>query len=86
MQNYVYRCIYWDIYFNAIMKSSSSLIEGVLFVLLVVVLSVLLPGINYPLYNQSCKECEDTHLFVPTVLWRRNQSVKLIEGIIGDRL
>ncbi len=33
------------------------------------------------LYNQSCKMCEDTHLFVPTVLLRGNQSDPLNEGI-----
>lgn len=25
-------------------------------------------------YNQSCKVCEDTHLFVPTLLLRGNQT------------
>lgn len=43
------------------------------FVSLALVLSVQIEGIapSDPLYNQSCKVREDTHLFVPTVLLER---------------
>lgn len=42
------------------------------FVLLTLVLNVQWSGLllRDPLYNQSCKVREDTHLFVPTVLLR----------------